>query len=122
MRRAELESFKKTLLELRGRILGEVHRIEQAIVETVQAPGNISSLPTHNADFDTEGVDVEIALAQNEDAILEKIDAALHKIEAGTFGKCENCGKEIKADRLKALPYAPLCIDCARREEQEQAA
>jgi DnaK suppressor protein len=122
MRQAELESFKATLIELRGRILGEVQRIEQAIIETVQAPGDISSLPTHNADFDTEGVDVEIALAQNEDAILGQIDAALHKIEDGSFGKCESCGREIVRDRLKALPYAPLCIECARREEEEQAA
>jgi DnaK suppressor protein len=121
MRAAELESFKTILIDLRGRILGEVQRIEQAIIETVQAPGDISSLPTHNADFDTEGVDVEIALAQNEDAILGQIDAALHKIEDRTFGKCEECGKEIGRDRLKALPYAPLCINCARREEEQAA-
>jgi DnaK suppressor protein len=121
MRGAELETFKNTLLELRGRIVDEIQRIEQAIIETVQAPGDISSLPTHNADYDTEGVDVEIALAQNEDAILEKIDAALHRIDNKTFGKCEQCKKEINRDRLQALPYAPLCIECARKEEAEAA-
>jgi RNA polymerase-binding protein DksA len=121
MRAAELESYKSILIELRGRILGEVQRIEQAIIETVHAPGDISSLPTHNADFDTEGVDVEIALAHNEDTILGQIDAALHKIEDGTFGKCDSCGKDIARDRLKALPYAPMCIECARREEEQAA-
>ena len=119
MRAAERETYKNILLEMRGRIVGEIQRIEQAIVETVHAPGDISSLPTHNADYDTEGVDVEIALAQNEDAIVDQIDAALARIENKTFGACGDCGKEISRERLQALPYAPLCIACARKDEAE---
>jgi RNA polymerase-binding transcription factor DksA len=41
------------------------------------------------------------------------INAALARIEAGTYGTCARCGNEIGAARLEALPYAPLCRDCA---------
>jgi DnaK suppressor protein len=49
---------------------------------------------------------------------LEQIEDALERIEAGVYGKCENCGNEISLARLKALPYAKLCILC--QEEQEK--
>lgn len=52
---------------------------------------------------------------------LKKIDQALHKIETKEFGACEECGEDIKFERLKARPTAELCISCkdeAEREEQ----
>jgi DnaK suppressor protein len=48
---------------------------------------------------------------------LRAIDAALERIEAGTYGECARCGNEIAEARLRALPYAALCIDCAKAEE-----
>lgn len=43
---------------------------------------------------------------------LVDINAALDKIDKGTFGRCENCGNEIGAERLEALPHTRLCTDC----------
>lgn len=40
------------------------------------------------------------------------INAAIDKLEAGTFGSCENCGNEIGAERLEALPHTRLCTNC----------
>lgn len=37
------------------------------------------------------------------------IKKALEKIEDGTYGKCSECGNEIEADRLEALPSASTC-------------
>ena len=51
---------------------------------------------------------------------LEQVEAALQRLDEGTYGKCTNCGKEIDAARLEALPYAVLCINC--QEQQEQVA
>ena len=41
-----------------------------------------------------------------------RVDLALVKIEAGTYGVCERCGNPIPKARLKALPYAALCVAC----------
>ena len=45
---------------------------------------------------------------------LAAVDAALARLDAGTYGTCTTCGKPIGAERLEALPWAALCIDCQR--------
>ena len=62
----------------------------------------------------TSNVDRELDLvlsAQARGAVLE-IDRALAKIDTGTYGVCEQCGQPIPHARLKALPYAALCVAC----------
>ena len=49
--------------------------------------------------------------------LLQDIDAALVRMDRGTFGTCEECGAEIDRQRLKAVPYARLCIACAKRNQ-----
>src|SRR5207253_2655471 len=44
---------------------------------------------------------------------LGDVERALEKIADGTYGTCENCGKQIAGPRLEAMPAARLCIDCA---------
>jgi RNA polymerase-binding protein DksA len=48
---------------------------------------------------------------------IEEIDAALQRIANGTYGACTQCGRNIKAERLRALPATPYCIGCARARE-----
>jgi RNA polymerase-binding protein DksA len=115
-----LESYRTRLLELRRRLVREVDSTVDALRQDVIAPGDISTLPTHPADQDAEGVDAEIAIAQNEERLLEEVGAALARIEEFTFGVCVECGREISAERLNAIPYAARCIDCARRHREEQ--
>ena len=43
---------------------------------------------------------------------LDNVDRALAHIEAGTYGTCDNCGKEIGADRMAFRPASVLCVDC----------
>ena len=46
---------------------------------------------------------------------LRDVDRALTKMDAGTYGTCERCGKPIGPERLEALPWAVLCIDCKQK-------
>jgi RNA polymerase-binding transcription factor len=115
----EQANFKSQLLELRKRLQGEVGMAEEALREDVVAPGNITSVPTHPADQDVEGLDSEIAIAQNEELLLEQVEAALERIRVGTFGVCQQCGRTIDAQRLQAVPYASRCIDCARGHDDQ---
>lgn len=62
--------------------------------------------------------ELDYGLEENEEQLLAEIDAALQRIEAGTYGVCTNCGKPIGEERLEALPWASLCIDCARNRER----
>ncbi len=44
---------------------------------------------------------------------LSDVESALERIDAGSYGRCEVCGKEISAARLEALPSTRFCIDHA---------
>jgi RNA polymerase-binding protein DksA len=46
-----------------------------------------------------------------------EIDGALQRIVDGRYGKCLDCGRNIPAVRLRAVPTAAFCIECAREEE-----
>src|SRR2546425_3706375 len=54
----------------------------------------------------------DLALSAQARAEIEEIDRALAKIDIGTYGLCEQCGQPIPRPRLKALPYAALCVSC----------
>ena len=47
-----------------------------------------------------------------------QINRALERLEEGTYGICENCGQMIGENRLRALPFAGLCIPCKEGEER----
>jgi len=41
------------------------------------------------------------------------IQAALERIEDGSYGVCDNCGEDIGEARLRAIPEATRCVNCA---------
>ena len=47
-----------------------------------------------------------------ERGLLTLVEAALSRINGGTFGECLNCGQEIGANRLTAVPWSRYCITC----------
>jgi len=49
---------------------------------------------------------------------LNQINQALARIDVGDYGFCQSCGNQISAERLKALPYATLCVDDAENAEE----
>jgi DnaK suppressor protein len=56
----------------------------------------------------------DLALRDHNRQHLEAIDAALARLDAGTYGRCTTCGNPVALERLEALPWAALCIDCQR--------
>jgi len=121
MKAEEVAQFKKLLLSLRERLVGKVDFMQgEALKKSRQdASGDLSNVPIHMADVGTDNYerDIMIELIQNGEEGVRNIDTALEKIEEGTFGVCELCAKKINKERLKAVPYAKLCIDCQREEE-----
>ena len=62
----------------------------------------------------------ELALESSVQGILEMVEEALKKVRDGTYGICDGCGKPIDGNRLRAIPYARLCIKCKEREERHR--
>ena len=80
----------------------------------------------HHADLAEGGGDANeeersFGLLEMGSAELKQIDAALDQIKRGRYGLCSTCEKAINIERLKALPFATLCIDCKRDEESSES-
>ena len=86
-----------------------------------------------DADSDDAAIDVERGFADSAHSTAERarllsvmkalrsnlrwVDRALTKMGLGTYGTCERCGNPIGLERLEALPWAILCIDCKQKGE-----
>lgn len=71
-----------------------------------------------NEDIEDETAEVEeyenilpVGYVLEED--LKNINLALQKIKNDTYGKCENCNKDLPEERLRAFPEARYCNDCS---------
>ncbi|GAC1684284.1 MAG: hypothetical protein NVS9B3_02380 [Gemmatimonadaceae bacterium] len=122
MGKKQLAHFEKRLLEERRRVLKELGHYDETFGATPQnADGDLSSYSFHMADQGTDAMEREKAFlfASQEGRFLWHIDEALRRLyrSADTFGRCHNCGQEIAAERLDALPHARYCISCKQREE-----
>jgi DnaK suppressor protein len=118
MTKAEKDSYRRRLLAIKRRLDGELSELE---VETLlplggESSGGLSDVPVHMADLasDDYAEEVNLGLLENEEQLLAEVNDALDRIERGTYGRCENCGREISKERLEAIPYARYCIRCAR--------
>jgi RNA polymerase-binding transcription factor DksA len=122
MTKAELDTYRTSLIALRDRHNGDVsHLADEALRRTGGgAAGNLSNMPIHMADLGTDNFEQEftLSLLQNEEQALEEIAAALERIKQGTFGLCEECQGSIPKPRLQAVPYTRYCVECARKHEQ----
>jgi DnaK suppressor protein len=76
--------------------------------------GDASDLAADALDSDTT-----LQLAERGSNEVAQIEEALNKIEDGTYGECGSCGEQIPWTRLKALPYATLCVKCKEMQERE---
>ena len=62
--------------------------------------------------------DLDYALVALQAETLEHIEDALERLDAGEYGFCLDCGKEIPARRLEALPFAVRCRPCEDLNER----
>ena len=126
MDKAEQETYRRRLTSLRARLTGDVTQLADEALRKDGGPasGNLSNTPMHLADLGTDTFEEEMTLGllENQEQTLEQIRAALARLDAGTYGRCEECGREIGRERLNTIPYTPHCIDCARRLEGEAPA
>jgi DnaK suppressor protein len=76
-------------------------------------PGDVQ-FDEESGEGDTLAVERErdLALSAQARAAIEQIDVAIEKIHADGYGQCDKCGSPIPKERLKALPYAALCVTC----------
>ena len=104
----DLESARAALKAERGRLMAELG-------EPIESPGQMTYGSQAAAASQVFEQQRSLALRDQARMELSRVEAALRSIDDGTYGTCTNCGNPIAPERLEAIPWAPTCIDCARK-------
>jgi DnaK suppressor protein len=109
---ARLEKVYKMLIEQKREILQKIQ-------------GKKSQLPEQTGDFidiamDSLEYELSYIFEEREREKLQNIDEALARIKEGTYGECDECGDDIDLERLLALPFTRLCLDCKAKQERQK--
>ena len=109
------EAVKKSLLATRSELLDRVRRLDKDVHHREEP------IPQDFAEQAVALENQEVLVALDEDARVElkQINRALQRLEEGVYGECATCGEAIASERLQAIAWATLCIDCASLAEQQ---
>jgi DnaK suppressor protein len=114
--KTQLRAIREGLVAEREQLIEQVRELDAEADVKNWREGGFDDDPADagSASFERETAQ---SLSRHTRKLLEQIDDALRRMDAGTYGVCERCGERIEPERLEALPYAQLCMDCKRRDE-----
>jgi DnaK suppressor protein len=110
-----LKKMKTSLLELKNSILKNLASESEDFRNIIEDMD-----PKDLADIAADDIDRKTleALGTQELRRLQLIESALARIENKKYGQCAKCSRKIPRERLEAIPYALLCIECKSSEER----
>lgn len=115
MEKTFTESMKESLVALKEEI------IQNLVSESADFKALVDDMdPKDLVDVAADDIDRKIldTLSTKEIRRLRLIDSALGRIQNGRYGLCMKCNKRIPRERLEAIPYAMLCIECQTSDER----
>jgi RNA polymerase-binding protein DksA len=110
-----IKRMDKSLVELKKEIVSKLVVGNEDFKEIMEAMD-----PKDFADVASDDIDRKMieAIGSQELKRLKLIDSALTRIQQGKYGLCMKCGKRIPHERLEAIPYALMCIECKTADER----
>ncbi|MCK4759065.1 MAG: TraR/DksA family transcriptional regulator [Candidatus Aminicenantes bacterium] len=115
MNKAERERYKKILMEKKEEIGA---KLSEAYSESREVETGIAQDIADKAES-SYTKEFLLSLSDAERKQLFLIDEALKRIEKDEYGICQMCQKNISKKRLNAVPWAPHCIECQEKAEEE---
>ena len=118
----QVKQLRQLLITERVKLAEEIKTIaREASTSPRDASGDLSAYTVHLADMAADTYDRELSMniASSEQELLYQIDDALKRLDDGSYGVCQQCNQPIAMSRLKAVPYASMCIGCQRSKEQK---
>ena len=109
----DVETFRTALLNKRGELLGgtAAKPLQWTMENNSGRQGDMADQASGNNE-----VHIQLKLKQTDAKILQAIEEALYRMEKGTYGICRDCGEEIAAPRLNAIPWTRVCITCKAKQ------
>ena len=115
MEKSFINNMEQALNTIKAEIIDKLVESNKDFKEIVEGMA-----PKDQADAASDDIDRKMieAVGSKELNRLKLIDSAITRIKQGKYGLCMKCGKHIPNDRLEAIPYALLCIECKSAEER----
>ena len=107
----DIAGAEKALREERAHLVHQLDELGAAESGDLRADLDFGGSFADAAAVTAERTEV-LGLVESLKGQLDDVDRALEHIAAGTYGTCDNCGKEIGADRMEFRPASVLCVDC----------
>lgn len=115
VRKAFLKQAKETLLDMKQQVLRVIREDQKEDREGQKDEGR----DAYDVASEERDREINYLLTDRDRSKLTSIDQALERIEEGTYGICESCEGEITPERLKAMPFTRLCVQCQSEREIE---
>jgi DnaK suppressor protein len=113
LRKDELLEIREILMEMKKEILQNLEeRIKSNDMSEQREIGDIFD----DADLE-QSREFNLLLTTRERQKLDQIESALSKLDNGEYGYCEDCDEAIPVGRLRAMPFATLCVKCKSERE-----
>ena len=110
--RARQDALER-LLDQQGAVLRNRKLILRDGLPT--AASGVLDFEEHSLDAEEQGV--SFSVLELTSRTLRAIETALQRLGTGEFGACPDCGSRIPNARLRALPFAALCLACQERHD-----
>lgn len=115
MEKTFYDAMRNSLLLLKEDI------IKKLIVESQDFKEIVEDMdPKDLVDIAADDIDRKTleALSAGDIKKLNLIESAISRMQNGKYGICMSCNKKIPKERLEAIPYALMCIDCKTADER----
>lgn len=113
-RQREYDNLRGRLEELRRTLMGRLGRISADMKKQKGDEAKEFEEAAQEAEND-EVLERLDAQGRNE---LQRVELALQRMGTGSYGVCVDCGDDIQLARLKAIPWATRCVECARSHSE----
>ena len=110
MKKSDIRTLTENLQARQAAITNNASKRKDIVVQ--QAPDAFDQVQL-NAERD-----LTVTLLNHEAILLNNLSAALRRIADGSYGICEQCDEEISPKRLKAVPWAMLCLNCQEKSDR----
>lgn len=121
MEKEQLQHLESRLLKERERAVRALEKFDEHKLTGID-DGTLTLYPLHMADegTDTQEQEKQFLMASQEGRLLYSIDEALRTLykTPEKYGVCDSCGQNIASERLDIVPWARLCVDCQRTQEE----
>lgn len=99
--------------QIRANLEARLAELNDEVTEIDHTLREPDSPDTEERATENEGDEVLEGLGNHALDEIAQIEAAIKRMDLGTYGQCTECGNDISAPRLEAMPFAAKCINCA---------